>query len=260
MLDNHRSIWPNFDDEKPYAVLVMGLVFIIFLSFVVKIVTDARTYQFIGLAPDTPNTITIVGEGKMTGAPDVAMVDLGVLSTSNKVSGAQADNTKKMNELADRLLKIGIKKDDMKTTQYYINPRYDYIDGRSVLAGYDVQQTLKVKIRDLDKVGAALSIAGEVGANQVGGLNITIDDPEPLRAAARIKAVTSARSKAAALAQSIGVKLGRVVSFSENSSDEQPPYMMKESFGVGGGGAPAPNIQSGSLEITSNVTLSYEIH
>jgi uncharacterized protein YggE len=165
-----------------------------------------------------------------------------------------------MNKLTDRVQKTGLNKDDMKTTQYYINPRYDYIDGRSVLAGYDVQQTLKVKIRDLDKVGAVLSIAGEVGANQVGGLNITIDDPEPLKAAARIKAVASARSKAAVLAQSIGVRLGRVVSFSENSPDEQPPYMMKESFGLGGGGAPAPNIQSGSLEITSSVALSYEIY
>lgn len=260
MLDNQRSIWPNFDDEKPYAVLVMGLVFIIFLSFVVRIVTEAKNYDFIGRAPEMPNTITIVGEGKAIGKPDVAMVDLGVLSTSKKVSEAQADNTKKMNELVDRLLKMSISKEDMKNTQYYINPRYDYIDGRSVLAGYDVQQTLKVKIRDLDKVGAALAIAGEVGANQVGGLNITIDDPEPLRAEARIKAAYSARAKAATLAKSIGVQLGRVVSFSESSSDEQPPYYLKETFGAGGGGAPAPSIQTGSLEITSSVSLSYEIH
>ncbi|KKU48053.1 MAG: hypothetical protein UX68_C0023G0029 [Parcubacteria group bacterium GW2011_GWA2_46_9] len=171
MLDNHRSIWPNFDEERPYAALVMGLLFIVFLSFVVKVVIDAKSYSFIGRAPETPNTITIVGEGKVIGAPDVAMVDLGLLTTSKKVSEAQADNTKKMNELIIRLQKSGINKEDIKSTQYYINPRYDYIEGRSVLAGYDVQQTLKVKIRDLDKVGLVLATAGEVGANQIGGLN-----------------------------------------------------------------------------------------
>src|SRR3989344_9242308 len=114
MLDNHRSIWPNFDEERPYAALVMGLLFIVFLSFVVKVVIDAKSYSFIGRAPETPNTITIVGEGRVIGAPDVAMVDLGVLSTSKKVSEAQVDNTKKMNDLADRLQKIGLQKDDMK--------------------------------------------------------------------------------------------------------------------------------------------------
>ena len=260
MLDNHRSIWPNFDEERPYAALVMGLLFIVFLSFVVKVVIDAKSYSFIGRAPETPNTITIVGEGKVIGAPDVAMVDLGLLTTSKKVSEAQADNTKKMNELIIRLQKSGINKEDIKSTQYYINPRYDYIEGRSVLAGYDVQQTLKVKIRDLDKVGLVLATAGEVGANQIGGLNITIDDPEPLKAGARAKAAANARLKAEALAKSIGVRLGRVVSFSESSPGEQPPYF-KEGLGVGGGGAaPVPNIQSGSLEIVSSVALSYEIH
>lgn len=258
MPDNQHSIWPNFNEERPYAVLVMGLLFIIFLSFVAKVVGDAKSYLFIGRAPETPNTITIVGEGREIGVPDIATIDLGALSTSKKVSEAQADNTKKMNDLVARLQKAGIGKEDMKTTQYYINPRYDYIDGRSVLAGYDVQQTLKVKIGNLDNIGLVLAIAGEVGANQIGGLNITIDDPEPLRERARAKAVANARQKAEVLARSIGVQLSRIVAFSESSLDE-PPIYAKESFGIGGGGAPTPSIQSGSLEITSTVTLSYEI-
>jgi len=260
MLDSSRSIWPNFNEEKPYAVLVMGLLFIAFFALVVKVVNDSSAYKYIGRAPLTPNTITVFGEGKADGVPDIAIIDLGILTTSKKVSEAQDENDKKMNDLIERLRKLGLKSEDMKTVQYYINPRYDYVSGRSVLAGYDVQQALRVKIHELDKIGLALVVAGEAGANQIGGLSITIDDTEPLRARARAKALSSARSKAETMAGSLGARLGRIVSFSETSLDDPLPYA-REGYGIGGG-APvaAPNIQSGSFELISSVALSYEIY
>lgn len=258
-MDNNRSIWPNWKNEQPYAALTLGLLFMAFLFLLTSVMTNLQSLSYLGKAPATPNTITITGDGKVTGVPDIATVDLGMLTTSSKVSEAQSANVSKMNELTVRLKNLGISSQDLKTTQYNISPRYDYRAGRSVLAGYDVQQTLNAKVRDLEKLSLVLQAAADVGANQIGGLSFTIDDPEALRAVARLKAISNARAKAAALAGAIGVKLGPVVSFSEAEDNERPPIPYTYAREGLGGAAPAPSVESGSLDIVSTVTLSYEL-
>jgi hypothetical protein len=117
-----------------------------------------------------------------------------------------------------------------------------------------------VKIRDLSKVSSVLSAAGTVGANTVSGLNFTIDKPEALQAAAREKAISDAMSKAGVLGGQLGIKFVKVVGFSEGSPS-QPPIMYNSMAKDAGGGAPspAPSIQTGSQDVVSNVTLTFEI-
>lgn len=264
MNDNFRSIWPDWTTEKPYAVLVVGVLLMGFTALATDVLSDLRALPFVGRSPLMPNTVTVVGEGKVTAAPDVVTLDLGVLTTSKKVVEAQSQNSKQMNELIARLQSLGIPEVDLQTTQYAITPRYDYLNGRTVLSGYDVQQTLRVKIRDFadkkDRIDVVLRIAGEVGSNQVGGLNATVDEPEVLRAAAREKAIRNAQRKAADLSRTLGVKLGPVISFSEETSrgpDPVPPYFARD-LGAGGGGDSAQG-QLGQLDILSAVTVSYEL-
>jgi hypothetical protein len=129
-----------------------------------------------------------------------------------------------------------------------------------VLSGYTISQSVTVKIRDLTKISDVLAKAGESGANQVGGLNFTFDDPENLKVQARDKAIVNAKSKAETLANSLGIKLGRIVGFIEGGSAPYPITMYKsaEAYGMGGGGA-APQVEAGSQDITSNVSITYEI-
>jgi hypothetical protein len=259
MLDHTRSLWPNWDGERPYAVLVVGVLFMLFFSLLTRAVSDITALPFIGRAPETPDTVAVVGEGKATGVPNIAAVDLGVFTTAANVAAAQSETTKKMNDLTARLKALGLEERDLKTTQYNINPRYDYVNGRSVLRGYDVQQTLHVKVRQLDALGDVLKAAGEVGSNQIGGLTLTVEEPEALKAEARRKAIANAREKAGVLAREIGVTLGRVVSFSEESLPPgQPPELLYGRGGLGGGGG-TPVLEQGSVEVTSTVTLSYEL-
>jgi uncharacterized protein YggE len=121
---------------------------------------------------------------------------------------------------------------------------------------------VQVKIRDLSKIGGILAAAGEVGANQVSGVAFTIDEPESLRQQAREKAMENALTKAQALAQKAGVKLGKLVSFNEYNSSPTSYYKSYEAYGLGGSAsqaAPAPSVEAGSLDITINVNLTYEI-
>ncbi len=240
------------------AIFIIALsVFVIF-----KTRNAAREYSYIGRAPLTQYTITIDGEGKVTSAPDVAVVSLGVQSDAKTVKVAQADNSKKMNDIIKAVKDLGVKDADIQTTNYSIYPKYSYnsATGISDIVGYTVSQSVTVKARDLDKVGGILFKAGELGANQVGGVQFTVDNSESLKVRAREKAIDNAKTKANVLFDKLGLKPGRIVSYDESVPGIYPMYM-KDSYGIGGGAssAPVPSVETGSLDITVNVSLTFEI-
>lgn len=221
---------------------------------------EAKQYRYIG-RPVERDLITVQGEGRVTTLPDIARIEIGTVIERKSVAEAQKENTRIMNGLNAKLLEFGVAKADMQTSSYNISPQYDWNEGKQTLRGYQVSQNLRVKVRDLDKVSDILGAAGELGVNQVGGIEFTLDEPEVVKQAARIKALENAKSKAEALAQVAGVKLVRVVSFNENSYEPyyNAPYAMDKAMGLGGGAAPAPAIEPGSAEFVLNVNVTYEI-
>ncbi len=223
---------------------------------------EAKQYGFIGV-PIERNVITVDGEGKVVGKPDVAAIDLGMTIEKPTVAAAQTENTRVMNLLNAALKEAGVADADVQTTAYQVNPNYDWNNGVQKLRSYSVAQNVHVKIRALDKVGDILGKAGSLGANQIGGINFTIDNPEQLKDEARAKAIENAKQKAMTLSQAAGIKLVRVVSFSESYGGVMPQPVMydKMAYGMGGAApaAPSPTVESGSNEINANVSITYEI-
>ena len=237
-------------------VLAVGMIYLTILSW-----NAFKAHDYIGITAEQRHSITIVGEGKILGVPDVAQIQLGYNVEKKTVAEAQKDNTAKMNAMIEKLKKdFKIEAKDIRTVNYYISPQYNWFDGKQTLRGYSVSQDLAVKVRDLDKVSKILDAAGAIGLNQVGNLTFEIDEPEKLKQQAREKALTQAKEKAETLAKIVGVKLGKIISFSESAT--QPPvfgkYSLAEGMGVGGG-ASAPAIEAGVNEITVTATVEYEI-
>lgn len=234
------------------------LALAVWLGF--KARNEAKQYDFIGV-PIERNVISVSGEGKVVGIPDIATVDLGMVIERPTVAAAQRENTRVMNELISRVKAAGVEEKDIQTTSYNVYPVYDWVDNKQKLRGYSVSQNVHVKVRNLDKVGDLVGMAGELGANQIGGIGFAVDDPEGLRQEARVKALENAKAKAEALARVAGVKLRRVVSFDESFSGPQPPVAYYDrAFGMGGAEASAaPAVESGSSEIRATVTITYEI-
>lgn len=240
---------------------LLALILVIYVGVLAR--NAFRQYDYIGRSDQQLYTITISGEGKVTAIPDIAQVSLGIETQKTTVAAAQKENTEKMNSLVNQIKDLDIEEKDIKTANYSIYPRYDYLEGRQVLRGYIVNQSVNVKIRDLEQVAAVLDLAGTAGANQIGGLNFTIDEPEDLRQEAREEALANAKEKADALAKAADVKLGKLVSFSESSSGGYPQpvyrtYALEDSAGFGGGDI-APEIEPGSQDITVYVTVTYEV-
>jgi len=252
------QFWPSWKNNKLFTVVVVLVMLGLLTVLGTIVVKNLKSYQYIGKPTAERDTISISGQGKVTGIPDIATIEVGLMTEKPDVASAQKENTLKMNRLIKKLKELGVEEKDIQTSYYNIYPQYDWPEGKQVLRGYQVNQGVSTKIRNLSKVGDILAAAGEGGANQVSGLSFNIDDPEKLRQEARIKALQNAKEKAEALAVVAGVELGKIVSFSEYS--EAPSYTYKAMEGLGGGGeAPAPTVEKGSMDIVVNVTISYEI-
>lgn len=201
--------------------------------------------------------------GKVYAKPDIANLTVG-LKTEAKATAAEAvkQNTAKMNEIIAALKKVGIEEKDIKTTNYSLNPVYDWTSGRQVLRGYEVSQNVTVKIRNLDKIGDAIAKTTEKGANQIGNVEFTIDDEYELKAEARNEAIGKAKEKAKDIAEKTGIKLGKIVNVYENQVyyPSSVNYAKDMGYGIGGGGAvPAPEIQIGQNEVSVEVTVVWKV-
>jgi len=217
------------------------------------------------------NSISVNGEGEVVVIPDVATFNFSVSQDAKLVSDAQEQVTKKMNTILAKLKDLGIEEKDIKTTGYYIEPRYVYTSSicsptycppsRQTQDGYTVSHSVSVKIRKTEEAGTALTLVGDEGATNISNISFTIDDPSQVMTEARDKAVEDAKMKAKELAKSLGVKLVRVIGYYDNSGDRNPvPYKEFSLNAVGSASASVtPNIPAGENKVTSNVTVTYEI-
>lgn len=248
--------------EPPKWGIGLMAVLILFLIIYISVLSRnaLKSYDYIGKSQESINVITVSGEGKVTVIPDVATIFLGLQTLKNSVAEAQKENSAKINKLIESLKNLGIKKEDIATSQYNVAPSYDWRDGRQTLKGYQVDQSLLVKIRNFDLISETLGLIGNLNLNQVSNLNFTVDDPEVYRQQARIKALENAKNKAEALAKAVGIKLGKITSFSESGYNPTPgPLFKSYAAGAMDEAASAPAVEPGSQDITMNVSISYEI-
>ncbi len=219
-----------------------------------------------------PGRISVSGEGKVTARPDIATFTASVLTQAKKVKDAQDENSGRSNAVTDFLKKNGVDKKDIKTVGYSISPQYQYYNEPRCLSfpcppqkppeivSYQVHHTIQVKVRDLDKTDDLLDGVVASGANEVGSIYFDIDNKDALAAETRKKAIDDAKEKARVLAKDLGVRLGKIVSFSESGG----PYpifartLEANKGGFGGDVATAPQVEPGDQEITSTVTVTYE--
>lgn len=253
------------------AVLVtLGLLSLFLFA---KTLGEFQSYRFIGSSPSQQSLISVQGKGEVVGIPDIATFSFSVTEESLVIKTAQDEATKAINAILAYLKENGVAEKDIQTSGYNIYPRYEYAkgapqplyypvtpEGRRTLAAYVVNQSVTVKVRELGNAGKLLAGIGEIGATNISGLSFDFDKRDELVREARDKAIKDAREEAAKLAKSLGVRLVRIISYSEGGY--YPAYgkvMAAESYGRGGDVSVAPEIPVGEDKIVSNVTITYEV-
>lgn len=258
MLGNHH---------KCFGITLMVFAGILCLFLLVKIGKDLKSYSYAGKDSAVRNTIVVNGKGELYTKPDLATVTFSITEENLDVSKASDAVNTKMADIIKNLKADGIDEKDIKTTDYNIYPRYDYLQaqiypytGKQTLAAYVVSQTVEVKIRDISKAGEILSGVGEFGVTDVSGLTFTVDNEELVKDQARDLAITDAKAQAKTLAKSLGVRLVKITNYSENGNYPVYYEMNKSmALGMGGSDAAVPQVPMGENKITSNVSITYEI-
>lgn len=213
------------------------------------------------------NIISARGIGEAIATPDIATFSFTVREKAPKVEDAKNAMSEKANKAIAFLKEKGIEEKDIKTEAYYSSPSYapsvcgPYSCPPSKVDGYEVSETISVKVRDVAKAGDLLSGIANFSITEVSGISFTVDDMETLRAEAKADAIAKARADAEATAKNLGVRLGRVTSFYEDG-----PYQPYYDYGMGGDMAvkaearnAAPSIQPGEEKVTSTVSITFEI-
>lgn len=262
----------NINDNKIKGLLWV-VIALVFIAFGYAAVNYVDTYSK-SIEPSTFRNFTVSGEGKITAIPDVAQFTFSVITEGGKdIAKLQKENTDKVNKAIDFVKSKGVEAKDIKTLNYNLDPRYQYFSCPKPLAGeakpcppaeivgYNITQTVQVKVRDFAKIGDILSGVVDKGVNDVSQLSFTIDDPTKLQDSAREQAIAKAREKAKLIAKAGNFRVGRLLGIEEGGG-VIPFYKYAlpaaESLGIGDA-TPTPSIEPGSQEITVTVTLRYEI-
>lgn len=256
------------------SLIVLSLVGAFSAAYYVFTYAGAQTYS-------SP-AFSVSGEGKVTAIPDVAQFTFSVTNEGGlDITETQTKNTDSANKAIEFLKANGVEAKDIKTIGYNVYPRYTSYacpqfyyqpgDGVNVegplfssecppsqISGYTVEQTVQVKVRNVENVGELLSGVIDNGANQASQISFTVDDKTKYEAEARAMAIAAAKEKAETVAEAGGFSIGKLLSVDE--------YFMGPYYYDGfGGGAESldarsvPSIEPGSQEISISVTLRYEI-
>jgi hypothetical protein len=204
--------------------------------------------------------ITVSGDGKATGKPDVAMLTLGVSKLANTVDAARNGAAASLDAMITSMTANGIAKDDIQTVQFNISPEYANQDGKQTLTGFRVSNVVSAKIRDITQTSKVVDDAVTAGGNDVQVQNIafTIDKPDDLNMQARQAAVADAKAKAQTLATAAGVALGAPISISEGSVVTPLPFSPGVATNAGAG-TPSTPIEPGTQDVTDSVSITWSI-
>lgn len=262
-----RIIPPNLIVKAAASALGMLALFLLFAT-----ISEIKGLRFIGTGVPATNTVTVSGIGEVFAVPDTGDFTVTVRESADTVANAQEKSSTKINNIIAYLKDADVEEKDIKTISYNVNPKYEYpqtvcVNGycppsNQKLVGFDVTQTLEVKVRDTKKAGDLLTGVGGKGASEVSGLSFTADDDTALKAEAREKAIMDAKSKADELADQLDVRLVRIVGFYEDTGGYPPFAYAKGGMAFDTAAseiARAPELPVGENKITSNVNITYEI-
>lgn len=198
--------------------------------------------------------VTVTGEATVGVAPDAAIIRIGVSSQEKTAREAGEANAKQMTSVLAAIKASGIAERDIQTSRLSLQPQYDPNKGGTArLTGFQANNQVTVRIRDIDTLPSVLDRAIAAGANEMSGIEFVVSEQSKLLDQARDDAIADARRKAELYARAAGAKLGQVVSISEEGVTPPQPRPMQA---VRAGAVP---VAPGEQTLRAIVSVSYEL-
>lgn len=264
----------QISDMELKKIIMLLVSVLLVLAIIFGVIMGIR-----GLSrPDgmTEPMITVNGTGEVMATPDIAKLSFSITEEASTMVAAQTAATEKINTILGQAKEAGIDEKDIKTINYSANPKYEWKinrsscrngycpEGRQEITGYTVTHNIDIKVRNTEKIGDITTILTSAKVTDLQGPNFQVDDMEALKSDARSLAIADAREKAQAMADDLGVRLGKVVSFYDNADTGYPmpmeassDMMMVKSAVMST--ASSPSIPMGENKVTSSVSVTFRI-
>lgn len=215
--------------------------------------SPARGQQATAASP--PAEIITTGTGNVRVTPDRATIQLTVETRARVAADAATENGQRQRAVIDALRRLGLGPDQVSTAAYAVEPAYRY-EGRDRTpqqSGYVARNSVRVSVRELDKLGAIIDAALAAGANDVGQIHFQYSRQAEAQLQALDSAVAEARARAAVMARASGGLVGELLELTTEQHGPMPGFraslatlQLSESRG------PTP-ISAGELTISATV-------
>ena len=206
------------------------------------------------VAPVRAETLLqVTGEGRMTAAPDMAVISLRVSHEGATAAGVTAEMAAAARAVLAALGAQGVAERDVQTSALQLNPRWTRpADGQAPrIVGYEAATGFEARIRDLDRFGTVLDAVISDGANGFQGVRFALTDPRPMQDGARVAAFDDAMAKARLYAEASGMMVGDINSIREGTAGPRP---MAEGLSMRAMAADVP-VAAGELDVVMHVSL-----
>lgn len=196
------------------------------------------------------------------GAPDVAQIGAGVMTRAATAQEAMRQNAAQMDRMIAKLLDLGIDRKDIQTSNFNLNPNYVYDreNNQQKFQGYNVNNQVSVKLRDLKRAGEVLDALVSAGANNVYGPNFMLEDDREAKTVARANAFKRGRMQAEEFAKMAGYSGVRLLEVSESFRGYGPVPAPEAAIRVTAASADvATPIEIGEVGTGVTLGLKYEM-
>ena len=231
--------------------LVVLAVMLVFLS--VTVIGAHALPKGTAVADETNNerTISVSGTGTVQVVPDVALVNFGITVENKDASLAMGGLSQKANSVIQSLSKIGVKKEDIQTTNISLYPVYSYDKdtGKQTLEGYRANESFSVKGK-IDSTGKILSTVTANGVNEINGIAFDASNRDQLKLDAIKLAMKDARAKADASIDGTGYKINSIKTISIEYWSPVPVYKNIAE------GESLP-VEGGTISIQANISVVF---
>lgn len=199
-------------------------------------------------------TVKVTGESTLQATPDQAIITLGVHTENVDLKIAQQENSKAITQIITALRSLGIAIENIKTSEYRIDPQYHYVDGKEIFQNYKVQHMIQVKTKDIETVGSIVDTAITKGANSVSSVRFSLSNSNVYYNQALTLALNNAYEKAQTLTKNLETPLNPLPILIEELSSPISPILYQTSALPKAG---STAIMPGELQITATVRVEY---
>ena len=209
-------------------------------------------------AAQIPAQIAVTGEGVVTAAPDMATVSLGVTQHAKTAKEAMDLTNTELAKVLENLKAAGIEARDLQTSGLSLQRDSDSgysVSGGSKFDGFTARNQLTVTVRKIDNLGTILDAAVKDGANTLNNVQFGVADPSPLLDEARLRAVADARHRADVVAGAAGVRLGTVITITENGGYSPTPRGAMFARAA----SDSMPVEAGELAFSVGVSITWQI-